>query len=69
MNRGVDEDDQDLIAFVRSLIKPPSTKDYSFLRPNVTKSDYSQHHQSTFIDYILKYKTDRFFIGNNHFSF
>ncbi len=62
-NRGVDEDDSELIAFVRSIIRPPSTKGYNLTRPNVTDSDYSQHHQSEYIDGILKYKTDGFFIG------
>ncbi len=63
VERGVDEHDPELIAFVKSLIRPASTKDYNLNRPNVTGSDYSQHHQSTYIDGILKNKTDGFFIG------
>ena len=66
---GVDEDDSELIAFVKSLIKPPSTKEYKLDRPNQPNGDYGQHHQSTYIDEILKQKTDGFYIGRNYFSF
>jgi len=67
VSRGVNEDDPDLIEFVKSLIKPPSTKQYNFERPNQPNGDYSQHLQSTYIDEILKQKTDGFYIGINYF--
>ncbi len=67
VSRGVDEDDPELIEFVKSLIIPPSTKQYNFERQNQPNGDYSQHHQSTYIDEILKQKTDGFYIGMKYF--
>ncbi len=66
--RGVDEDDPDLIEFVKGLIKPPSFQQYNFDVPNQPNQDYSQHHQSVFIDEILEKKTDGFYIGNHSLS-
>ena len=39
--RGVDEDDPDLIEFVKGLIKPPSLQQYNFDMPNQPNQDYS----------------------------
>ena len=71
VTRGIDEDDPELIAFVKSLIKTPSVQPYNLERPNQPNGDYSQHHQSTYIDEILKQKTDGFYIGiiRNYFNF
>ena len=68
MNRGVDEDDIGLIEFVQTLINPPSNKDYNFAVPNKQNGDYSQHHQSTFIDGVLKSRTGGFYIGTYLFT-
>jgi len=63
--RGVDEDDDELIEFVKGLIKPPSIQQYNFDIPNQPNQDYSQHKQSVFIDEILEKKTDGFYIGKH----
>ena len=62
-NRGVEEDDPELIQFVQKLIKPPSNIKYNFANPNKPNSDYSQDGQSVYIDELLKKRTDGFYIG------
>ena len=65
MERGVDEEDIELIEFVQTIINPPSNKDYQLTIPNQPGGDYSQYQQSAYIDGILKQRTGGFYIGIN----
>ena len=62
-NRQTEEDDPELIEFVKRLIKPPSTYKYNFRVPDKKYGDYSQDGQSFYVDKLLKQRTNGFFIG------
>ena len=62
-SRNVEEDDPELIQFVKKLIKPPSNMKYNFENPNKPNNDYSQDGQSVYIDKLLIKRSDGFYIG------
>ena len=64
MDRNVDENDPELIQFVKGLILPPSTYEYNFAKPKSPGVDYSQEGQSKYIDELLNQRTNGFYIGN-----
>ena len=57
------EDDPQLIEFVKSLLKPPSNEAYNFHGDGDIYGDYSQEGQSSYVDEILSYRTNGFYIG------
>ncbi len=60
MIKETDENDQELISFVRSLIHQPSKKLYNVV--DKRKIDFSGDGQSVYVDKILKSKRNGFFI-------
>ena len=58
-----EEDDPNLIEFVRKLIKPPPYKKPYNLEKNRVNGDYSQECQSLYIDKIFNHKNNGFFIS------
>ena len=60
MLKDTEEDDPELIAFVRSLIQLPSENELNLNSKN--KNDFSQIGQSKYIDSILNSKRNGFFI-------
>ena len=60
MNLKVDQYNDELIQFVRSLIHEPLIGSRNLLKPD--KIDYSQYGQSTYMDKIFDKKTSGFFI-------
>jgi len=63
VSRQTDEDDPELIEFIKKLIKPSSTKPYNLILSNIKNADFSQEKQSLYIDKILNNRTEGFFIG------
>ena len=62
-DRQTEEDDPELIEFVKKLIKPPSTDKYNLRVSNKKDGDYSQEGQSLYIDTLLNQRTNGFFVG------
>ncbi len=62
-DRQTEEDDPELIEFVKKIIKPPSTDKYNFRVSNKKEGDYSQEGQSLYIDKPLNQRTNGFFVG------
>ncbi len=60
ITKKTEEDDQELVEFVRTLIKPPSRLPIK-LKSN-TRKDFSQTGQSLIIDSVLQAKKNGFFI-------
>jgi hypothetical protein len=66
MIQETDENDPELIKFVRSIIKPPSLNPLSL--DIIGKNDYSQYGQSVIIDKLLKSKQNGFIVEAGAFD-
>ncbi len=62
-DRQTEEDDPELIEFVKKIIKPPSTDKYNLRVSDKKEGDYSQEGQSLYIDELLNHRTNGFFVG------